>query len=76
MDMDLGFEITTDDIIIVATQFGKQLTLEQANSIFDILDIDHAIDIALKEDTQVLQKQAAYRDLKEQMIETSVLDTF
>lgn len=74
--MDLGFEITTDDIIIVATQFGKELTLEQANSIFDILDIDHAIDTALKEDTQVLQKQAAYRDLKEQMIETSVLDTF
>ena len=74
--MDLGFEITTDDVIVVATQFGKQLTLEQANSIFDILDIDHAIDIALKEDTKVLQKQAAYRDLKEQMIETSVLDTF
>lgn len=72
--MDLGFEITTDDIIIVASQLGKELTLEQANDVFDILDIDHAIDIALEKETPLAQKQAAYRNIREQMLETTILE--
>lgn len=71
--MNLGFELTTDDIIEVASRLGKQISLEQANTLFDILDIDRAIDLALEQDTEKNQKHVAYKDLAEQFKELGIL---
>lgn len=71
--MNLGFELTTDDIIEVASLLGKQISLDQANTLFDILDIDRAIDLALEHETEKNQKHVAYKDLAEQFKELGVL---
>lgn len=65
--MNLGFEVTTDDIITVAKQFGRNISLDEANILFDKIDIDSVLNEALKENNKIKQQQSAYQNIKAQL---------
>lgn len=69
-----SFEISTEDIAEIAKRFfGKELTNQEAVVIFDRIDIDLVLDIAMDESDSHRRKKVAYAEIENQIKENNLL---
>ena len=61
-------EVNTDDIIEICHSIGMSISNDEAIILFDKIDIDEALEIAIKEDTPEKSKEVLEKILKEQIV--------
>ena len=66
-EMSHFFEVTTDDIVIVAARLGKALSVEQAADILDELDILDAQNAAKYANELDEQTSLVYEEIRKQL---------
>lgn len=67
--MGMAFGISEDDVLAVAMQAGQTLSEARASEIFDELDEDLVEDAALHFDDMDEQTNAAYDEIRRQVID-------
>lgn len=65
--MHTFFEVTTDDIVIVAARLGKALSVEQASDIMDELDLSEIESAAEYGNDLEEQTSLVYEEINKQL---------
>lgn len=73
IDFTSAFEITVEDVILVCSENGKEVSYEEAEPLYGLLDLVKVTEAALHGDEMEQQTDYAYEEIKRQLKELNLL---